>query len=270
MIMIVNNIKSANGVCLLCYGGDEKMAVDPRLAARFGLSEGVNFDITALRELNDDFEQMYATDAAFTYLTGSARTEKQLKDKLFSLGISAKAVMTAVNKMKGYGYINDRAYAESFVNSAALSLKGPGYIKNKLREKGVGAEDTGAALATYSLGARRENAEKAAAGKNRSLGKYPPVIRREKISRALASLGYSAEDIREAVEAALSVPGENADSGYEAFYVPKIERKIASMIRKGTDKNTISRKIAAEFTFKGAERETVEKCLQKYFGDDGE
>lgn len=66
-------------------------------------------------------------------------TEKQLRDKLFQARYPAEAVEYAVNKVKGYGFVDDTRYAQRFIelNTGRYSINS---IKTKLFQKGIDKE----------------------------------------------------------------------------------------------------------------------------------
>ena len=65
-------------------------------------------------ESRDD-ERTRARKKALVLLTGMDRTEHQLREKLEAAGFSESAVNDAIEYVRSYGYIDDRRYAEHFI-----------------------------------------------------------------------------------------------------------------------------------------------------------
>ena len=67
--------------------------------------------------------------------------EKVLVDKLKSKEYSEEDITYALEKLKYYNYLDDSRLAEAFVrDKKRFSKKGPRYIKEALRSKGVSTE----------------------------------------------------------------------------------------------------------------------------------
>lgn len=69
-------------------------------------------------------------------LEKSMKTEKMLRDYLYSKGYPKPCIDYGVNKIKEYGYINDASFCENYVNSY-MSSKSRRKMKYDLLAKGV-------------------------------------------------------------------------------------------------------------------------------------
>ncbi|WP_353892017.1 regulatory protein RecX [Proteinivorax hydrogeniformans] len=79
-----------------------------------------------------------AQNMALRYLSYKPRTKKELQDYLSNKGISSLNIEEVVQKLEGYGYINDDDYAVQFINYHAQSkLNGPQKIRFELFKRGV-------------------------------------------------------------------------------------------------------------------------------------
>ncbi len=63
----------------------------------------------------DEKRALDAYEALVKYLASSARSEKEVRDKLYQKGFHKNEVEFAVEKAKGYRYIDDEAYARTFL-----------------------------------------------------------------------------------------------------------------------------------------------------------
>ena len=81
-------------------------------------------------------EKATALDKALTYITATQKTEKQVRDYLQKKGYVEAVVEYVVEKMRGYNFLNDKGYAQDYVNEVS-GKKGGKLIKMELRKRGV-------------------------------------------------------------------------------------------------------------------------------------
>ena len=110
-----------------------------------------------LAEIQLDSEKNTAFDKALTHLSATQKTEKQIRDFLAKKGYLTAVADYVVEKLRGYGFLNDGEYAESYVGFAA-EKKGGKLIRMELKSKGISDENIDAALETL----REETQEEAA------------------------------------------------------------------------------------------------------------
>ena len=79
-----------------------------------GISVGVRLDEARRASLEGRSELVLARDAALRLLSRAAQTRKGLSQKLRTRGFSREATDSAVNRMIELGYLDDRAFAESW------------------------------------------------------------------------------------------------------------------------------------------------------------
>ena len=84
-------------------------------------------------------EKQTALDKALTHISASMKTEREIRDYLRRKGYLQDVSDYVVEKMKGYGYLDDAAYARAYVESAG-KRKGGRLIRMELRKKGVSDE----------------------------------------------------------------------------------------------------------------------------------
>ncbi len=143
-----------------------------------------------------------AYEAALDMLTDRDMTAAGLKSALLRKGYLAPVAESVCERLKENRLIDDRRFAERFVELRQDGQVGRYALKRKLRAKGVDADTAGEALEQLDDASQLE----AATGMARRLaGRYAslePYAARGKISQALARRGYSWDIVREAVEKA--------------------------------------------------------------------
>lgn len=92
---------------------------------------------------DDDFEKIVLSDGesssfdlALTYVSKYSKTKKQVVEYLQKKGYAYPVAFKTVDKLAGYGYINDADFAERFVLQYKNS-KGKRYVLQQLRLKGI-------------------------------------------------------------------------------------------------------------------------------------
>ena len=158
-------------------------------AVKNKLKAGVEIDGERLREIEFDSEKTTAMEKTSSFISGTMKTEREVALFLTRKGYSEAVVSFILEKFKGYGYIDDKAYAASYVKSYAAKL-----LKIELSRRGVSAEDIAEALgnAVRDEGAIDALAAKFMRGRERS----PKEVSR--LYRHLLGKGFSYEEAERA------------------------------------------------------------------------
>ena len=94
-------------------------------------------------------EKSTALDKALTYITATQKTEKQIRDYLQKKGYVQAVIEYVIEKMRGYNFLNDRGYAQDYVQEVSVK-KGGKLIKQELKKRGVSDDAIDEALSTLS------------------------------------------------------------------------------------------------------------------------
>ncbi len=109
------------------------------------LKAGMTVTPEELSRMQFESEKLSALDRALTHISHSMKTEREMCEFLRGKGYLEEVVSFVVEKMKGYGYLDDGEYAARYAESAA-KRKGSRLIALELRRKGIGGEAVSAAL----------------------------------------------------------------------------------------------------------------------------
>jgi len=105
------------------------------------LEEGDEISADELRKLYDGVLFDRARDKATRFLAYRARSEKEVRDKLDGEGYPDEVIDRVVELLQGYGYIDDRKFAEAFVEDKICHAGcGKARLARELREKGIESE----------------------------------------------------------------------------------------------------------------------------------
>ena len=122
---------------------------------RHRLKIGDQIEPEKLDEIQFDSERVRALDKALSFVTKSKKTQKQVKEHLFSKGYTEQTVESVIEKMKDYRFLDDGDYAESYAKSYSKT-KGKKLIEMELKKRGISEEDM--SLAIEIIGDQTESA----------------------------------------------------------------------------------------------------------------
>lgn len=132
------------------YVDDECLGVmEAEVLARHSLKTGQEFDKNFFDELILENGDYACFNRALGLLAKLMKTEKQLRDYLKEKKYPKVCIDKAIEKLKEYGYINDEAYAENYINLSSAS-KSRRKIKYELLSKGVKEEIIENALESFT------------------------------------------------------------------------------------------------------------------------
>lgn len=168
---------------------------------KFGLSVG-EFDAQKFTKAKEESEIIIALNKVLKYINNRTKTEKQIKDYLYKAGYKSNVVKPVLEKLRGYGFINDNTYAQSYINSNPnFSRK---KLKMKLQSAGVKAENFEAELGEVNeLTSAVRTVEKFFATHTADQKNV------EKITRRLVSQGYEWDTIKQALRDITNGADEN-------------------------------------------------------------
>ena len=138
-------------------------------------------------------EKQTALDKALTHISASMKTEKDMRDFLRRKGYLQEVSDYVVEKMKGYGYLDDEAFARAYAESAG-KRKGSRLIRMELKRKGVPESALAALPERDERGAAAEVLQKYLRGKEQDV----KMLR--KAYAHLISKGFDHDTARAALE----------------------------------------------------------------------
>ena len=109
------------------------------------LKVGQDVELSYLDALQLESEKATALDKAMTHLSSSMKTRRQVSDFLRKKGYVDAVVEYVLEKLEGYGFVDDEEYARQYAGSASKT-KGRGVIALGLQKKGVPADEAQAAV----------------------------------------------------------------------------------------------------------------------------
>ena len=132
-----------------------------------------------------------AREKALYYLARFSRTERQVVDYLSRKGYSAQEITQTISYLNDRNFLNDRVFAESFIQAKIRRADGPMKIKFMLVKKGVNPKTIQELLNTlYPLELQQEKVKTLLRGLLRDPPSSVSLKAKEKIFRSVASRGF--------------------------------------------------------------------------------
>ena len=167
-------------------------------AVKNRLKVGQTVSPERLAQMQLESEKDTAFDKALTHLSATLKTEKQISDFLAKKGYLPAVIDYVLEKLRSYNFLNDREYAEAYVESAA-KRKGGRLIKMELRLKGIADESIDDALGALNETEELETAKALLLKYMRGKTADAPTL--QKAYRHLMGKGFSYDVIKDALSA---------------------------------------------------------------------
>ncbi len=177
--------------------GEYVLALELLTVMKLGLKIGTEVTETQLAEAALDTEQSVALERAMNYIARGRKTSFQLRKYLTDKEYAPAVVNYVMDKMKYYGYIDDKAYAQAYVEQNSQS-KGARRVKQELIQRGIKlseAEEVSEQERDSSLDNATRLAERYMRGKDCDI---KTIV---KLQRYLVSRGYDFDIVNSVVRA---------------------------------------------------------------------
>lgn len=137
----------------------------------------------------EESSEIIAFNMCVKYISSRLKTEKQIKDYLYKHEYKKSIVDRVVEKLKNYGIVDDKIYAESYIKSNSNFSKNK--VKQKLMQAGVKNENFDEQICEIDeLTSCKKHTEKFF--KNKEINKQ----NLEKLIRRLSGMGYGWDTIK--------------------------------------------------------------------------
>ncbi len=180
--------------CNIYLDGQFYCGLKAETVYRYQLQVGQKIEQSRLEEIQFENEKMQALDKAFSYLSATMKTERQMRDYLCKKGYLPSVCDYVLEKLYYYKLLDDKLYTKQYIKSASKT-KGARRISLELRQKGVDVDMIDDALITI------EDAEQRA---KEMLAKYMrhKTNTKENLAKAfryLLSRGFNYDDVKSAL-----------------------------------------------------------------------
>jgi regulatory protein len=169
-----------------------------------GLRRGQRLTLADATILAAVDEGSRATNAAIQFIAYRPRSEREVRDRLRKRDYSDTAIEIAIEKVLGWGYLDDQSFAKLWVeNRKEHRPRGERLLAQELRQKGVDRDVIASVLADTDLNEHAAALELARKRLPR-LASLDEQTRERRLSQYLARRGYGWDVIRPVLEEVLS------------------------------------------------------------------
>ncbi|MBE6157855.1 MAG: hypothetical protein E7160_03585 [Firmicutes bacterium] len=137
---------------------------------------------------------------ALKSLNSRFKSVKELKDSLIKKEYPQEYVDKAILKLLNQGYLDDRSFSKSYINSQIITTsKGPNKISKELKSKGVSDDIINEEILAFSIEEQKSKIDKVINRLIKSNKTRGGVVLKNKIVTDLINLGYSSSIINDII-----------------------------------------------------------------------
>lgn len=175
------------------------LGVNAEIVYDLNLKKGDEVDEDKLKSLIDKEGLSKAKNKAMSILNRTAISEKKLREKLSDY--SDEIVDEVINKLKDYGFINDKDLARRIAdNNSNISRFGKNKIRQNLYRKGISKDDIDEVVEEIDSNEQYENALYLARKRYKNLKGEDNRKVYQKLTQHLAYKGFSYDIIKSVIQ----------------------------------------------------------------------
>ena len=197
--MIITDLKfNKKGTFDIWVDGEYICDIDDETVYKMSIRKGDEISDEFLSEIKHLSQVQGAKRAGARMLTASMKSRYDFEIKLIQKGFEKKAVKKAADFFEEKGFLNDAAYARSYVADAiSIKKQGAAKIRMMLKSKGISADIIDALLTDFD----ESEEENLKALVKKEFAKMPVRDKKhiDKLKRKLYSKGYGIGDIISAI-----------------------------------------------------------------------
>lgn len=217
--MVLSSIQKRRSKSILIFDNSEQIIINYEVYLNSGLYKGDELNAEKMNKLLQQDEFYSAKNSAFRFLGNRNHSSFEIKQKLRKKGHSKEIIDKTILDLKRKGFIEDRDFAESFVNSRITNKKdGIIKIRNDLIKKGVNSEIISEVLNQYvDAPIHIENAIILATNKYKYLKRKDLDYQKLKgrLFTYLKSKGFTSDIIFQAIDKIIREEDENDSKVYQ-------------------------------------------------------
>jgi len=206
------------------------------------ITKNINdIDYNSIEKDNKYYDCYYR---ALKLIKVSAKSRKELYLKLGSLDYENSDINGALDQLEKQGYLNDMAYANSYVNLKIMTTcYGPGKIRRELEQKGIAQSVIEKVMLQYTRQIQREKIDKIVNKQIRANHNKSNALLKRKIGNDLVMQGFYREDINSAID--------NSNFSDDKLIMQKEYEKIKNRLSKKYSGQELEYKIREKMAQKG-------------------
>lgn len=168
-----------------------EFGIDLDIMIKYGLYKDMVIDDDFISELLVSENKAKAYNYAISLISRSAKSEKQVIQKMAEKGYHVDLINIIVEKLKLNNYIDDADYSERFINDKInFSKDGKRKIKEALYNKGIAPHIIEEKLGAITYEDELEKAYELSQKKIKTLSNYEPLKKKMKLYSFLINKGF--------------------------------------------------------------------------------
>ena len=257
--MKITKIEKKKRLYLLELDGSEKLYITEDTIVRFMLSKGMEITEQELKEIQDYAQFSYGKNLALYHLSFKQRTAKEVKDYLTQHDIQPEIISQVLDNLKKDNWINDRKYANSFIQSNLLTGdKGAFVLKQKLSLKGISSTIIEEELNQFDFTELTDKVSEKLLKKYQV--KLPSKALQDKILQSLINKGFSYSQAKTAYQH-LEIE-EDQENKQELLY-KEIDKQYRKYSKK-YDVYDLKQRLTQALARKGYDFSDIASALREY------
>ena len=168
------------------------------------LKTGQEIDQDEFARIREESENLTCRKQVLDYVSKGIKTRKQVFDHFKQKGYLLISINNALDMLEGYGYLNDKYYAQNFVK-AKQNQKGKMYIVSSLKQKGVSDDIINEVLQDFAT----EQDVVIELAQKYLKNKVIDDKTKEKLFRHLISKGFDFSEVNSAIKSVLKNDNNN-------------------------------------------------------------
>ncbi|HGJ65931.1 TPA: regulatory protein RecX [bacterium] len=180
--------------------------ISEEVALKYKLKKGMEIDENNLKDMIHDDELQKAKKYVYNLLSRRMYSSKEVRNKLTEQGYTDDVIDQAISTIEGFGYIDDKTFAEEWVLSRKHNKpKGKIVLRRELAQKGINKEIIGEVLEEFIDDLDQlDTAVKLAQKKMLSYKNDDKISARRKLQSFLVRRGFDFDTIRKVVDKVLN------------------------------------------------------------------
>ena len=257
--MKITKIEKKKRLYLLELDDSKKLYITEDTIVRFMLSKGMEITEQELKEIQDYAQFSYGKNLALYHLSFKQRTAKEVKDYLTQHDIQPEIISQVLDNLKKDNWINDRKYANSFIQSNLLTGdKGAFVLKKKLSQKGISSTTIEEELNQFDFTELTDKVAEKLLKKYQ--GKLPSKALQDKLLQSLINKGFSYSQAKTAYQH-LEIE-EDQENQQELLY-KELDKQYRKYSKK-YDGYDLKQRLTQALARKGYDFSDIASALREY------
>jgi len=180
---------------------DDKFAfgISKKTMVDFGLSKDKVLSEKEIGKILEKDQLTKALEKSFRLLGIRPRSQKELEKKLKEKEFAPEIIKKVIARIKELGYLDDKKFAQAWLEARKLSHKGKYIVRRELKQKGVTEDIIKKTISHYTPKDEYKIALELAKKKTKSYKNLDKFKKRQKMATFLANRGFSWQVIKDVI-----------------------------------------------------------------------